>query len=87
VSSPRSAGPNRGLAMPHLNRGWKGEAKKGARIKPSLIAKRQLRMQAEEMDIIRRCAMQCWARAAVPSHIRGQLLGRGEGRRRSLTCP
>lgn len=60
----------------------------GMRIKKSKIAKRQLRMQDEEVELMRRWAMQCWARAAVPSKIRNEVLGIGRGeRRRSLTCP
>ncbi|KAH7130362.1 hypothetical protein B0J11DRAFT_250629 [Dendryphion nanum] len=61
----------------------------GMRIRSSKLAKRQLRMRAEELELLRRCAMQCWARAVVPSRVRNEILGLkvpGE-RRRSLTCP
>jgi hypothetical protein len=64
-----------------------GHRNTGAKIKAGKVARRQQKMKEEEMDILRRCAMQCWARAAVPSKIRGELLGRGEKRGRSLTCP
>ena len=69
--------------------GVHAERNKGAKIKASKLAKRQQKMKEEGMDILRRCAMQCWVRAAMPSKIRGELLGRGDGekRGRSLTCP
>lgn len=60
---------------------------KGARLRKSKLAKRQLRLKAEEIELMRRCALQCWAKAAVPSKIRGEILGRGDKRVRSLTCP
>jgi hypothetical protein len=59
---------------------------KGAKLKKSKLAKRQLRMKHEEIEIMRRAALQCWAKAAVPSKMRNQLLGK-DNRRRSLTCP
>ncbi|ORY08352.1 hypothetical protein BCR34DRAFT_488786 [Clohesyomyces aquaticus] len=63
------------------------EEEKGAKLWKSKMAKRQLRMKGEEMDLMRRCALQCWAAAAVPSKLRNEILGRGEKRARSLTCP
>ncbi|KAF2186344.1 hypothetical protein K469DRAFT_707005 [Zopfia rhizophila CBS 207.26] len=60
---------------------------KGAKLRKSKMAKRQLRMKREEIDLMRRCALQCWAAAAVPSKLRKEILGRGERRLRSLTCP
>ncbi|KAF1951515.1 hypothetical protein CC80DRAFT_424259 [Byssothecium circinans] len=69
--------------------GEKGE-EKGLKLRKSKLAKRQLRMKAEEVSLMRRCALQCWARAVVPREIRAEVLGLGmgrEGRVRSLTCP
>ncbi|KAF2655433.1 hypothetical protein K491DRAFT_692899 [Lophiostoma macrostomum CBS 122681] len=71
-----------GILLPIGNR----EEEKGVKLKRSKLAKRQLRMKNEEVEIIRRAAWQCWAKAAVPSKMRNQLLGKGD-RRRSLTCP
>ena len=60
---------------------------KGVKLRKSKLAKRQLRMKGEEIELMRRCALQTWARAAFPSKVRGEILGRGEKRVRSLTCP
>lgn len=62
------------------------------RLKKSKLAKRQLRLEREEIDLMRRLAMQCWARAKLPKGVRGELMAQGQGgedsrRRRSLTCP
>jgi hypothetical protein len=62
------------------------DEEKGVKLRKSKLAKRQLRMKGEEMEIMRRCALQCWARAAVPSRMRNELLGRHE-RSRRLTAP
>jgi hypothetical protein len=66
--------------------GLAADAEKGAKLKKSKLAKRQLRMKGEEAELLRRCALQCWARAAVPSRLRGEVLGvvmEGRGRRGS----
>ena len=80
---------NRQFEDTQYERGVDAERNTGAKIKVSKMARRQQKMMEEGMDILRRCAMQCWARAAMPSKIRGELLGRGHGekRGRSLTCP
>jgi hypothetical protein len=58
---------------------------RGVRLRKSKLAKRQLRLKNEEMELMRRVALQCWARAKMPGLARE--MG-GEGRRsRSLTCP
>lgn len=63
-------------------------AGQGVRLRKSKLAKRQLRLEREEVELMRRVAMQCWARAKLPKAVRGEMLGGGEsGRRRSLTCP
>ncbi|KAF2005993.1 hypothetical protein P154DRAFT_518224 [Amniculicola lignicola CBS 123094] len=98
VSSPHSAAgkplSRRNFTSPRLldmgiNLPQDEPQEKGARLKKSKLAKRQLRMKNEELEIMRRCAAQCWARAAVPSTLRNQLIssGRGEARTRRLTCP
>lgn len=60
---------------------------KGLKLKKSKLAKRQLRLKGEELEMMKRCALQCWARAAVPSKMRNELLGGSIGHRRTLTCP
>ena len=61
---------------------------KGMKLRKSKLAKRQLRMKGEEVEYMRRCALQCWARATLPSKMRGQILGlEKETRPRRLTCP
>ncbi|KAF2202275.1 hypothetical protein GQ43DRAFT_439825 [Delitschia confertaspora ATCC 74209] len=59
----------------------------GLRLRKSKLAKRQLRMKEEEKDLMRRCALQCWAAAAIPPKMRREILGKGGKRVRSLTCP
>ncbi|KAF2119663.1 hypothetical protein BDV96DRAFT_610567 [Lophiotrema nucula] len=65
------------------------EEERGAKLRKSKMAKRQLRMKTEEMELMRRSALQCWAKAAVPSKLRKDILSvaSGEKRVRSLTCP
>lgn len=64
------------------------ETNKGAKLRKSKLAKRQLRLKDEEIELMRRVALQCWAKARVPKQIRGEVLGiPREGRTRSLTCP
>lgn len=61
---------------------------KGARLRKSKLAKRQLRMKDEEAEMMRRVALQCWAQARMPKSLRGDVLGLGRNvRARSLTCP
>lgn len=61
---------------------------KGVKLKKSKLAKRQLRLKDEEVELMRRVAMQCWAQARMPKHIRNEILGDGKANRtRSLTCP
>lgn len=57
----------------------------GTKLKKSKLAKRQLRMQGEEIELMQRRALQCWGAMAVPSDLRR--IGKGERRARSLTCP
>ncbi|KAJ4986990.1 hypothetical protein SVAN01_07531 [Stagonosporopsis vannaccii] len=95
VSSPsaeRTAflGGKRSFTTPGLQ--YTGAAEpKGARLKKSKLAKRQLRLEREEIELMRRLAMQCWARAKLPKGVRGEMLAQRGGeeskRRRSLTCP
>ena len=67
---------------------------KGVRLRKSKLARRQLRMKGEEVELMRRCALQCWGKVVVPSQVRAEVLGLGLGdglvsgrRTRSLTCP
>jgi hypothetical protein len=67
-----------------------GQSDKGVKLRKSKLAKRQLRLEREEIELMRRVAMQCWAKAKLPKGVRGEMLGQtGEDsrRRRSLTCP
>jgi hypothetical protein len=95
VSSPTTTtserpGSKRLLTHPTVPFVTSGQAveEKGVKLRKSKLAKRQLRLRDEEVELMRRVAMQCWAKARVPKHIRGELLGMGESKRtRSLTCP
>jgi hypothetical protein len=92
VSSPTSERPSskRGLTHPTVPFFASGQAveEKGVKLRKSKLAKRQLRLRDEEVELMRRVAMQCWAKAWVPKQIRGEVLGLGESKRtRSLTCP
>ncbi|KAF2998270.1 hypothetical protein E8E13_006717 [Curvularia kusanoi] len=100
VSSPSSSSPlsnSSRSAAPSVQRFSSHTAEtepKGARLKKSKLAKRQLRLEKEELELMRRVAAQCWARTCMTKRVRGELLGavRGPGeeasrRRRSLTCP
>ncbi|KAF1838468.1 hypothetical protein BDW02DRAFT_565063 [Decorospora gaudefroyi] len=92
VSSPATLRPGskRGLTHPRVPFVASGQAveDKGVKLRKSKLAKRQLRLKDEEVELMRRVAMQCWAKARVPKQIRGELLGLGESKRtRSLTCP
>lgn len=61
---------------------------KGVKLRKSKLAKRQLRLKDEEVELMRRVALQCWAKAKVPKQMRGEILGTGKlTRTRSLTCP
>lgn len=89
VSSPARPGQTHSITTPNMHFVTSGAPKaKGAKLRKSKLAKRQLRLVREEVEMMRRIALQCWARAQVPKNMRGEMLGRGEGpRRRSLTCP
>lgn len=95
VSSPIADRPaflsnNNHLTAPGLQYASAQSADKGAKLKKSKLAKRQLRLEREEIDLMRRVAMQCWARAKLPKGVRGEMLGQSSDdsrRRRSLTCP
>jgi hypothetical protein len=92
VSSPTSERPSskRVLTHPTVPFAVSGQAapEKGVKLRKSKLAKRQLRLKDEEVELMRRVALQCWAKARVPKLIRGELLGQGESKRtRSLTCP
>jgi hypothetical protein len=89
VSSPATRHPptKRGVTMPGSTfPKTTEEEEKGAKLKKSKLAKRQLRLQVEEVEIMRRCVLQCWAKAAVPSKMRNEILGNTQ-RKRTLTCP
>jgi hypothetical protein len=95
VSSPIADRPaflsnNNQLTAPGLQYASAQSADKGVKLKKSKLAKRQLRLEREEIDLMRRVAMQCWARAKLPKGVRGEMLGQSSNdskRRRSLTCP
>ncbi|KAF2458702.1 hypothetical protein BDY21DRAFT_341075 [Lineolata rhizophorae] len=69
--------------------------KSGAKIRPSRLAKRQQRLQQEEVALIQRALAQCWGAVALNgAGFKGlrtrkleQVLGASSGRRRSLTTP
>ncbi|KAF2621964.1 hypothetical protein BU25DRAFT_495394 [Macroventuria anomochaeta] len=95
VSSPvadRTAfiGGKRSFTTPGLQYMTAQGEKKGVKLRKSKLAKRQLRLEREEIELMRRVAMQCWAKAKLPKGVRSEMLGQsGEDsrRRRSLTCP
>ncbi|KAH5336558.1 hypothetical protein HBI23_047940 [Parastagonospora nodorum] len=91
VSSPTSARPvqRRVLTYPHMPfSGATHVEGKGVKLRKSKLAKRQLRLKDEEVELMRRVALQCWAKARVPKQLRGEILGTGKvSRVRSLTCP
>lgn len=99
VSSPITATTTTGRpqlqthGLTHPNRpfgaGVQSAESKGVKLRKSKLAKRQLRLKEEEIELMRRVALQCWAKARVPKQIRGEVLGitSREGRTRSLTCP
>lgn len=93
VSSPISERPvqlqKRGLTYPNMPFANSTQVEeKGVKLRRSKLAKRQLRLKDEEVELMRRVALQCWARAKVPKQMRGEILGTGVlGRVRSLTCP
>ncbi|KAH7411978.1 hypothetical protein DE146DRAFT_259864 [Phaeosphaeria sp. MPI-PUGE-AT-0046c] len=94
VSSPTSYRPTdalqkRGLTYPHVPCVSSTHAEnKGVKLRKSKLAKRQLRLKDEEVELMRRVALQCWAKAKVPKQLRGEILGTGKITRvRSLTCP
>jgi hypothetical protein len=94
VASPVSERPSHALqkrsvthpVMPFANSTQVEE--KGVKLRKSKLAKRQLRLKDDEIELMRRVALQCWAKAKMPKHIRGEILGTGKMTRvRSLTCP
>ncbi|KAF2871481.1 hypothetical protein BDV95DRAFT_636482 [Massariosphaeria phaeospora] len=89
VTSPAGAKPaaKRSVTVPVLLPVLHAAEGRGARLRKSRFAMRQLRLNEEEGALMRRCVLQCWARAAVPSRVRGEIIGRTETRPRSLTCP
>ncbi|KAF1917706.1 hypothetical protein BDU57DRAFT_174453 [Ampelomyces quisqualis] len=94
VSSPTSdrlthALQKRGLTYPNVPSANATQVEeKGVKLRKSKLAKRQLRLKDEEFELMRRAALQCWAKARVPKHVRGEILGTGKlSRVRSLTCP
>ncbi|KAF1848869.1 uncharacterized protein K460DRAFT_276793 [Cucurbitaria berberidis CBS 394.84] len=94
VSSPTTERPSqlqkRGLTHPIVPFAASGQAveEKGVKLRKSKLAKRQLRLKDEEVEMMRRVVLQCWARARVPKQVRGEVLGVGKSNRtRSLTCP
>lgn len=92
VSSPTSDRPpllqKRGLTYPNMPFASAAKVEeKGVKLRKSKLAKRQLRLKDEEIELMRRVALQCWARARVSKEVRGEILGTGKVRGRSLTCP
>ncbi|XP_014562160.1 hypothetical protein COCVIDRAFT_84734 [Bipolaris victoriae FI3] len=92
VSSPTTDRPasKRGMTHPSVPFVASGQAapEKGVKLRKSKLAKRQLRLRDEEVELMRRVAMQCWAKAKVPKNLRADALALGESKRsRSLTCP
>lgn len=83
-------GGKRSFTIPGLQYMHAQTEEKGVKLRKSKLAKRQLRLEREEIDLMRRVAMQCWAKAKLPKGLRGEMLGQGgddSKRRRSLTCP
>ncbi|EMD86448.1 hypothetical protein COCC4DRAFT_166828 [Bipolaris maydis ATCC 48331] len=93
VSSPTTTdrpASKRGMTHPSVPFVASGQAapEKGVKLRKSKLAKRQLRLRDEEVELMRRVAMQCWAKAKVPKNLRADALALGESKRsRSLTCP
>jgi hypothetical protein len=94
VASPISQRPtqglqSRGLTYPNMPFVTSTQVEeKGVKLRKSKLAKRQLRLKDEEVELMRRVALQCWAKARVPKQVRGEILGTGKlTRGRSLTCP
>lgn len=90
VSSPGERPvQKRGITYPNMPFATSVQVEeKGVKLKKSKLAKRQLRLKDEEVELMRRVAMQCWAQARMPKHIRNEILGDGKANRtRSLTCP
>ncbi|EMD70165.1 hypothetical protein COCSADRAFT_32798 [Bipolaris sorokiniana ND90Pr] len=93
VSSPTTTdrpASKRGMTHPSVPFVAFGQAapEKGVKLRKSKLAKRQLRLRDEEVELMRRVAMQCWAKAKVPKNLRADALALGESKRsRSLTCP
>lgn len=90
VSSPSpTSTPSKQRAALLRDGGLHGDGEgSGTKLKKSKLAKRQLRMKGEELELLQRAALQCWGAVAVPAALRRQTLGRvGERRVRSLTCP
>lgn len=94
VSSPTSDRPTyamqkRNITYPNVPCVSPTQAEhKGVKLRKSKLAKRQLRLKDEEVELMRRVALQCWAKAKVPKQMRGEILGTGKmTRTRSLTCP
>ncbi|KAJ4309773.1 hypothetical protein N0V94_008777, partial [Neodidymelliopsis sp. IMI 364377] len=74
VSSPvadRTAfiGGKRSFTTPGLQY-MGGQSDKGVKLRKSKLAKRQLRLEREEIELMRRVAMQCWAKAKLPKGVR-----------------
>lgn len=82
-------GGKRSFTSPGLQYLAAQSEEKGVKLRKSKLAKRQLRLEREEIELMRRLAMQCWAKAKLPKGLRGEMLGHGDDskRRRSLTCP
>lgn len=95
VSSPvtdRTAfiGGKRNFTAPGLQHVALNTKEKGVRLRKSKLAKRQLKLEREEIELMRRIAMQCWAKAQLPKGVRVEILrqnGEDSRRSRSLTCP
>lgn len=86
-ATERPHGQKRGVTVPFMVSGQAG-AEKGVKLRKSKLAKRQLRLKDEEIELMRRVALQCWAKAQLPKQLRGEVLGVGRSSRaRSATCP
>ena len=83
-------GGKRNFTTPGLQYLSSQNEQKGVKLRKSKLALRQLRLEREEIELMRRIATQCWAKAKLPKGVRSEMLGhRGEDsrRERSLTCP
>lgn len=94
VSSPLALRPgsNRMAGLGEEDGDDNEQSPTSLRLQKSRLAKRQLRLQREEQELLQRLVWQCWSAVALPSELRnairaGTKNSPGQKRRRSLTCP